>query len=168
MKPIHCLALVYESGAVYIDSAITNAQDYVSAIPQGVQAKVERVQVKKLEKRSLSASALSHVWYRQLSGFMGFDENQVKQELKIKFGFSILRENEDVWPRLKMLFIGCQWHSLPHSHDDPKVLTKVKMAEIIPCTSLMEPAEMKRYMDTIKNWAISEFNLVLDNGNREN
>ena len=160
MKPVYCLAIVYESGQVYIDSTIKTEVQLSGLLEVGAKASIRRVKVDESVKRSPSASALFHIWSQQLSGFTGNDVVTQKAELKMKFGYPILRNNAVVWARLKMLFAGVNWHGLSYEE-------KVKFSELIPCTSIMEAKELKLMMDNIKDWARSQFGIELDNGNRE-
>lgn len=157
-KPAYCLAIATKDGGVYIDSAIKSEVSLSGILKDG--DRIIKVKVEEHSKRSLTASGLLHIWIKQLSGFTGNDIITQKADLKMKFGYPILRQNEEIWPRLKLLFKGCDWHNLGHEE-------KVKMSEIIPCTSIMSTKELKLMMDTIKDWAMNQFNVELDNGKRE-
>lgn len=159
MKPQYCLAIVYESGSIFIDSTFKTEIGLSGLITPQDKASIVRVKVEESKKRSMTANALLHVWCQQLSGFTGNDVITQKAELKIKFGYPILRNNPEVWPKLKKLFIGAQWQQI----DWPE---KIEMSELIPCTSIMTTAELKLMMDNIKNWAMNTFNIELDNGKR--
>ena len=156
MKPVYCLAIVYESGAIYIDSNVKTEVQLAGLIGQHEKAAIKRVKVDESQKRSMTANALLHVWCQQLSGFTGNDVLTQKAELKIKFGYPILRNNAEIWPRLKKLFIGAQWQKILWPE-------KIEMSELIPCTSIMTTKELKLMMDNIKDWAMNQFNIELDN-----
>lgn len=158
MKQKTCLAIVYENGDVFIDSTIKSAQDYTGLARPGEKFKVERVQMKKQEKRSLDQNALFHVWCQQISGFMGEDVATVKQILKIKFGFPVLLKHDTKGPQLRWILEKLGWISIPWTK-------KIKLCERwIPVTSAMSVSELKEMMDRIKEWAMSEYNITLDNG----
>lgn len=158
MKPVDALAIVYEDGRIYIDSTITSERDLAGAIAQNEKASIKKVRVTEWRKRSLSASALFHVWCQQISDETGDDIITTKQTMKINFGYPILKANPEMWPRMSMLFRGCNWWLLSWEG-------KLKMAEIIPCTSLMTTPELRQMMENIKQWAMSELNMTLHNGN---
>ncbi len=160
MKPVYCLAIVYDTGEIYIDSSIKTEVQLSGLLEVGAKASIRRVKVDESLKRSPSASALFHIWSQQLSGFTGNDVVSQKAELKIKFGYPILRKNAAVWERLQMLFNGVGWWKLPYDE-------KIKYSELIPCTSIMEAKELKLMMDNIKDWARSQFGIELSNGKEE-
>ena len=173
MKPVHCLAIVYETGEVYIDSSIKNEASLAGLLEAGAKASIKRVKVEESRKRSPSASALFHVWAQQLSGFTGYDVVPQKAALKIEFGYPILRQNAEMWEKLQLLFKGVDWWNLPFQVDLEKqengkmkkpCLDKVDASKLIPCTSIMENKELKLMMDNIKDWARSQFGIELSNG----
>lgn len=161
MKTKTALAIVYENGDVFIDSTVKSAQDYTGLARQGEKYKVERVQIKKQEKRSLDQSALFHVWNATLAGFMGEPTNRSKQILKINFGFPILLQCSEKGPQLRWILDKLNWRSMSWEQ-------KVNLTERwIPVTSAMSSKELREMMERIKEWAMSEFNVTLDNGKRE-
>lgn len=160
MKPVYCLAIVYDTGEIYIDSTVKSEAELSGLLEIGAKASIRRVKVDETQKRSPSASALFHIWAQQLSGFTGNSVPAQKAELKIKFGYPILRNNEAVWQRLKLLFNGVNWWNLDYEE-------KIKMSEYIPCTSIMEKKELKQMMDDIKNWAMAHFGVELSNGKED-
>ena len=156
MKPVYCLAILKPDGQVFVDSKVKTESE-LSSLMQGIEgARIVKVKVEENAKRSIPASALFHVWAQQLSGFTGNDVRSQKAELKIQFGYPILRLNQELWPRLKKLFIGAQWHNLSYEE-------KIEMSELIPCTSIMSTKELKQMMDEIKAWAINQFGIELTN-----
>lgn len=159
MKPIYCLGILYDSGAIYIDNTIKTEIQLSGLISQTDRARIVKVKIEENAKRTLPANALFHVWSQQLSGFTGNDVKAQKAALKMDFGYPILRANEELWPKLKQLFAGVNWWKLSYEQ-------KVEMSELIPCTSVMSPKELKLMMDNIKDWAMNTFNIELDNGKR--
>ena len=156
MKPVYCLAIVYENGEVYCDSSIKTEVQLSGLLEHGAKASIRRVKIDESKKRSPSASALFHIWCQQLSGFTGNDIVTQKAALKIQFGYPILRANDEMWPMLKKLFVGVGWQGLQYEE-------KVKYSELIPCTSIMSAKELKQMMDEIKAWAINQFGIELTN-----
>jgi len=160
MKTKVCWGVVYDDGHVFIDSRNRSQTDAAGTIEQG-RGKAKTIQLKVAENklRSPTASALLHVWCQQLSGFTGNDVITQKAELKIHFGYPILRDNPEMWPKLKKLFVGAQWQKIQWPE-------KIEMSELIPCTSIMTTAELKLMMENIKDWAMNTHNVTLDNGKR--
>lgn len=157
MKPFYGFAAyIPETNRLIFDSTCTTQTDILKLTPYGQHAHAVRVKVVDNESRSLPASALFHIWCDQLGGFMGEDSNTVKQILKIKYGWPILRENIQMWSKLRLLFKGAGWRSLSYSE-------KIEFAEIIPCTRIMTTNEMSRFMDAIKNMAMTKYNIELNN-----
>jgi hypothetical protein len=160
MKPAYCLALVYEDGSVFIDSTAKSEIELTGLAKPNAKFKVVKVKVEEHIKRSLPASALMHVWCKTLSGHIGEDVISVKQMLKIKFGFPILlAANNDISVKLEWMFKKMGWNGLSWEQ-------KLKLAELIPCTSIMSTKQLKQMMDDIKDWSINKFDVVLDNGKR--
>jgi hypothetical protein len=158
MKPVSCLAIVYESGGIFIDSSIKYEVQLSGLIKPGEKASIKRVTVSEAKRRSLTANGLFHVWCQTLSGFTGEPVNATKQGLKIKFGFPILLADPEDGQIFVNILNGLNWASLDWE-------TKVKRCEkYIPVTSIMAPAQLKLMMDNIKNWAQHQYNVTLDNG----
>lgn len=178
MKPVYCYGVIYGDGAVYVDSTATDPQA-LSSLVDGRDARIARVKVEEHQKRSLTASALFHVWAQQIGGMVGYDPARQKAEFKIKFGYPILRQNEEMWTKLQLLFNGVDWWNLPHYVEPETVivngrktlrkpcLDKIDASELIPCTSIMTTAELNRMQKDIQAYAMSEFNIQLDNGKRD-
>lgn len=160
MKPIFCLALVNEDGSVFIDSTVKNEQSLSALGKQGSKFQIVRVKVSEHVKRSLDASALFHVWVNTISGHTGEDTATTKQLLKIKFGFPIVFQCEEKGPQLKWILEKLCWSSMDYNQ-------QIKLCDRwIPITSIMETRELKAMMDNIKDWAMNEYNIQLDNGKR--
>ena len=155
-KPVYCLAIAYESGAIYIDNTIKSEVELSGLISPSDRARIVKVKVEENSKRSLPASALFHIWAQQLSGFTGNDVVTQKAELKINFGYPILRANAEMWERLQLLFNGVDWWALSQEE-------KIKMSELIPCTSIMSTKELNQMMKDVQNWAMAQFNIELTN-----
>jgi hypothetical protein len=159
MKPVHCLAVVYKDGSIFIDSTARSEIELTSMAKPG--GRVVKVKVVEHKIRSLPANNLLHLWHQSLSGVMGYDVIETKQVIKIMFGFPVLLQEENEiskklnWMLERFDWIGLSW------------IRKIKLAEMIPCTSLMTTKQLKLMMDNIKDWAISEHNISLDNGKRD-
>lgn len=157
MKNKRCLAVVYESGEIYIDSTITNSAELSSLVEPGSKTKVIWVDVKEANKRGLSQSALFHVWAKQLSDFTGYDESDTKQILKIKFGFPVLLQDETKGKQLRWILKRLGWKQLSFEQ-------KLNLCEQwIPVTSAMTTNELNQMMKAIQDWAMNQFNIELTN-----
>ena len=160
MKPIYCLAIVYESGQVYIDSTVKTEVQLSGLLEVGAKASIRRVKVIESDSRSLDANGLYHVWIKQLGAEVGNDVITQEAELKINFGFSILFQDPELGPQLTWILKRYTWDQLTWEQ-------QVKMAKWIPVTRLMATKQMRQYMENIKNWAEGTMNMRLDNGKRD-
>ena len=159
MKPVFCMAILSDDGSVFIDSTVKSEVE-LSGLANRPNSRVVKVKVSEHTLRSLPANNLLHLWHQGLSGHMGEDVLAVKQILKINFGFPILLSgNDDVSVRLEWMFKKLGWARLTWQQ-------KLKIAELIPCTSIMSTKQLKQMMDNIKDWAMNNFNVSLDNGKR--
>jgi len=160
MKPVYCLAIVYDTGAIYIDSTLKTEVQLSALLETGAKASIKRVKVAETKEAALTARALFHVWCQQLSGFTGEDPNATKQGLKIKFGFPIIMQDPEDGPILINILKALNWSFLDWG-------TKVKLTEkFIPVTSILDSKPLKQMMDNVKQWAMNEYNIELDNGKR--
>ncbi len=156
-----CLAVVYENGDVFIDSTVKTAQDYSHAVSAGQKAEVKRVTVAESKKRSLDQNALYHVGVSSWRDSWVRVAPTVKQMLKIKFGFPVLFQNEEKGKQLKWILKRLAWNELSWQQ-------KLNLCgQWIPVTSAMSTAELREMMNNIKEWAMSEYNITLDNGKRD-
>ena len=161
IKPKSCLAVVYDNGDIFIDSTIKGAGGYSSVARQGALYSVHRVSVSSQRKRGLDANALLHVWIKQLAGFMGESTIDTKQILKIKFGMPVLFEDEVKGKQLRFILKRIGWVNMDWQQ-------KLRLCETwIPVTSAMTTSQLKQMMDRIKEWAMTEFNITLNNGKSE-
>lgn len=162
LKPVECLAYVLPDGRVVADSAVKSEKDAIAQANMHIGktdvARLVKVKITETDVRSLPQNALFHRWCVTLGKHIGEDADSMKQILKVKFGFPILRDNESpYWPRLAVMFRGCGWKSL-------RLEIKLQMAEVLPCTSLMTSKEKKQFMDRVSEWAMNQHQITLDNG----
>jgi hypothetical protein len=161
MKPVSTLVAVFDDGSIYADSRIKSEVELSSIVQSRGRCQIVRGKVQEWQKRSLPANALFHEWCKTLSGHTGEDPDSTKQILKIKFGFyQIISGDDDAarqldWMLRELDFWRRKWEN------------QIKIARMIPCTSIMSTKQMKAFMDTVKDWAMNEFNITLDNGKRD-
>lgn len=123
---------------VYSDTTLSQAIGEVRA----AYAKHRRLKVViRAGKRSLDHNALSHIWYAQVSTELRQDTPEgVHCECKLRFGVPILRAEDDDF---RTFYDAAIKNVLAYPD-------KVKAMRFIPVTSLMTPAQMKRYMDDMQ------------------
>lgn len=90
--------------------------------------------------RSLEASALSHVWYREISK-QGKQQTaeEVKRECKLTCGVPILRAESPTFCAM--------YDKVVKGHDYP---TKLEMMDFLPVTSLMNKEQMSDYLEAVQ------------------
>lgn len=158
MKPVECLALVYENGEVYIDSTIKDAQTYVSAIPAGQKATVKRVKVQENKKRSLPANALMHKWFDIVSKHTGENEIAVKCRFKRDFAWPVVQINQPEWAeRISFVLKRIGYDTYSDSQ-------QLKVWEMLELTSQMNTPDLRSAMEKYKLWALDTLVITLDNG----
>jgi hypothetical protein len=92
-------------------------------------------------KRSLDHNAISHVWYAQIAKELREDTPEgVHCECKLRFGVPILRAEDEE-------FRAFYDHAIK---DRLSYEQKLEAMRWLPVTSLMTPAQMKRYMDDVQ------------------
>ena len=92
-------------------------------------------------KRSLDHNAVSHIWYAQISTELREDTPEgVHRECKLLYGVPILRAEDDDF---RAFYDTAIKHALTYEQ-------KLAAMRWIPVTSLMTPAQMKRYTDDMQ------------------
>lgn len=92
--------------------------------------------------RSLSANALSHVWYAQIAKELGEQTpEEVKCECKLRYGVPILRGGD---PDFRAMYDKAIKRNLSYEE-------KLQAMRFLPVTSIMTRPQMKRYMDTLQS-----------------
>ena len=92
-------------------------------------------------KRSLDHNAISHVWYAQVATELRENTPEgVHNECKLRFGVPILRAEDEEFRAFYDMAIK---NALTYEQ-------KVEAMRFLPVTSLMTPAQMKRYLDDMQ------------------
>jgi hypothetical protein len=115
------------------------------------------IQVTATDKRSLSANALQHEWYKIIANHYGCDESEIKDYCKCRFGAGILMRQDlefaDILKSIDWNQKAANWNM---TVSDAKQLFISKMN----VTSTFSTEESKEYMDAMKRHYESEgFNL---------
>lgn len=162
MKEKVCFALVDEDGNILADSRIKTQADCAALIQQnGKKYKVVQVKISENKKASITARALIHVWFKTLAGYIGEDPATTKQIIKIKFGIPVLLADPETSKAMAWMLEKVEWKTLSWQ-------AKLRVCEMfIPVTSIASPAALKEIMNNVKDWAMSEHNVTLDNGKRD-
>lgn len=123
---------------VYSDATVSECIGEIRA----AYAKHRRLKVViRAGKRSLDHNALSHIWYAQVSTELRQDTpEKVHCECKLRFGVPILRAEDDDFRAFYDVAIKGRL-----TYEE-----KLEAMRFIPVTSLMTPAQMKRYMDDVQ------------------
>lgn len=161
MKDQVCWGVIYDDQHLVIDSRIKSQSAAAGTIEQGRGiAKVMHFKVVENKKASLTARALIHVWFQTLAGYIGEDPATTKQMIKIKFGIPVLLADPETSKAMEWMLEKIGWHQLSWT-------AKLKVCEMfIPVTSIASNKALKQIMDNVKQWAMSEHNVTLDNGKR--
>ena len=96
----------------------------------------------KPKKRSLSANAAQHVWYKQISEFTATDIKTCECECKIDFGVSIILADPEVGPVIGYALENAKFFSMTRER-------QVKFIQIIQITSLMSTKQHNQYRENI-------------------
>jgi hypothetical protein len=160
MKPVSCLAIVYESGGIFIDSSIKYEVQLSGLIKLGEKASIKRVTVSESKKRSLDSNALQAVWIREVSEHTGESIAYVRATVKRDLGLPILRF-EAVTPEeihiAKMM--NATLKAINYDLMNPKQqLNVIKMFSV---TSAMSTKQHKKMLDDMCNSYADKLGLVL-------
>lgn len=98
---------------------------------------------KKKEKRSLSANAQQHVWYKQISEFTDTDIKTCEAECKIDFGLPIVLADQEIGIIIDHALKNANFYRMTREQ-------QVKFIQIISVTSLMNTQQHKQYRDNIE------------------
>lgn len=128
-------------------SIIVNSDDKLSEAIGELRAAYKEHRYVKMtlvegKHRSLSANAISHVWYAAISKELGEQTpEEVRCECKLRYGVPILRAED---PDFRAMYDRA---IKPHlSYEE-----KLQAMRFLPVTSLMSREQMRRYLDTIQS-----------------
>ena len=96
----------------------------------------------KPKKRSLSANAQQHVFYKQISEFTHTDIKTVEAECKIDFGLPIILADPEIGRTIGYALEKAGFFSMQREQ-------QVKFIQIIQVTSLMSTKQHNQYRDNI-------------------
>lgn len=98
---------------------------------------------KKKEKRSLSANAQQHVWYKQISEFTDTDIKTCEAECKIDFGLPIVLADQEIGVIIDHALKNDNFYRMTREQ-------QIKFIQIISVTSLMNTAQHNQYRSNIE------------------
>lgn len=98
------------------------------------------VSISSKDKRSLTANALSHVWYSDIAKAWGESELYARCYCKLHFGVAILRAE---LPTFRELYDKAIKNALSYEE-------KLKAMKILPVTRLMNKEQMCRYLNVMQ------------------
>lgn len=96
----------------------------------------------KKKKRSLSANAQQHVWYKQISEFSCTDIKTCEAECKIDFGLPIVLSDSEIGRIIGYALEEAKFFSMRRER-------KIKFIQIIQITSLMSTKQHNQYRENI-------------------
>lgn len=106
------------------------------------QYKYLEIKIRKGTDRSLSANAISHVWYHDVARRLGDSTpTDVRCFCKLHFGVPILLEDDDEFRE--------EWQTINSRYTYEE---KLKVMRILPVTSRMTTAQMNRYRDDVQDY----------------
>ena len=160
MKQINCLAIVYESGGVFIDTSIRSEINLSGLIKPNDNARIVRVTVSEAKKRSLDSNALQAVWIREVADHTGESIAYVRATVKRDLGMPILRF-EAVTPEeihiAKMM--NATLAAINYDLMNPKQqLNVIKMFSV---TSAMSTKQHKKMLDDMACHFADKLGLIL-------
>ncbi len=97
---------------------------------------------KKKKKRSLSANAQQHVWYKQISEFTCTDIKTCESECKIDFGLPIILADQDIGKVIGYALENAKFFSMNRER-------QIVFIQIIQITSLMNTKQHNQYRENI-------------------
>lgn len=97
---------------------------------------------KKKKKRSLSANAQQHVWYKQISEFSATDIKTCECECKIDFGLPIILSDPEIGVVIGYALQEAKFFTMTRER-------QIKFIQIIQITSLMNTKQHNQYRENI-------------------
>lgn len=130
------------SGQVWMVRNALTAQKLYEYAVEHIDDKLDYRVMKHAPKRSLSANALSHVWYAEIAKQKGDETPEdIRRHCKAYFGIPILlRDSQEFRERYSRLI-------------KTRFTTEEKLELMgwFPVTSLMSKTQMKEYLETLQN-----------------
>ncbi len=164
MKPVYCLAIVYESGAIYIDSTFKTEVQLAGLIGTGDRASIKRVLVSEEKKRSLDSNALQAVWIREVSEWSGESIKHVRATVKRDLGLPIIRYEHSTPEEQKMAKMIC-FTLNKIGYDGMTPAQQLSVTSMFNVTSIMSSKQHKRLLDDMANhYAANGLILVSNKG----
>ena len=96
------------------------------------------------KKRSLSANALQAVWMDNVCEHFGNTEEEIRCDLKIRFGIPIILGAGDYRSEMLLDFLE------KHFYKNLSFEAKCELIKDLPVTRIMEKKEHKRFMDSVQ------------------
>ena len=163
MKAVSCLAIVYESGGIFIDSTIKHEVQLSGLIKQGEKASIKRVSVSEDRKRSLDSNALQAVWIREISSWSGESIKYVRATVKRDLGLPILRYEAVTPEELRISKkINAVLSRIQFDLMSPK--QQLSALELFSVTSVLSPKQHKKMLDDMVNVYANNGLVLVSNG----
>ena len=125
--------------------SLTTKADFIAQIDQLLQSTPRESWYVNLttkpKRRSLSANAQQHVWYKQISEATSTDIKTVECECKIDFGLPIILSDPEIGIIVEYA-LGEKFYRMTREQ-------QVKFISVIQVTSLMSTSQHSQYRDNI-------------------
>lgn len=110
------------------------------------------------KKRTLSANAQQHVWYKQISEFMNCDIREAGNACKLDFGLPILLADEGMGPKVDFVLKKINFYAMTREQ-------QINVMDLIQVTSLFKTKQHNQYRDQMQMYYFDKgLNLEYLNG----
>lgn len=95
------------------------------------------------KKRTLSANAQQHIWYKQISEFMHCDIREAGNSCKLDFGLPILLADSVHGPKVDFILKRIDFYSMAREQ-------QVNVMDYVPVTSVFSTKQHNQYRDQMQ------------------
>ena len=160
MKAVSCLAIVYDTGNIFIDSTFRTEIQLSGLIKPGEKASIVRVNVSENRKRSLDSNALQAVWIREVADHTGESIKYVRATVKRDLGLPILRYEAVTPEELRIAkMINATLKAINYDLMTPK--QQLNAMELFSVTSAMSTKQHKKMLDDMASHYADKIGLIL-------
>ncbi len=160
MKQVSCLAIVYDTGSIFIDSTFRTEIQLSGLIKPNEKASIVRVNVSENRKRSLDSNALQAVWIREVADHTGESIKYVRATVKRDLGLPILRYEAVTPEELRIAkIINATLKAINYDLMTPK--QQLNAMELFSVTSAMSTRQHKKMLDVMSNFYADKLGLIL-------
>lgn len=108
-----------------------------------LSGKTYRVKIEEWStRRSLSANAQQHIWYKRISQFEGCDIREAGNMSKLDFGLPILLSDSEMGPKVDFVLNKINFHHMTREQ-------QINVMDLIQVTSLFSTKQHNLYRDNL-------------------